>query len=749
VYRGWRAFFVRTILAGSVLTLLGAGLVSAQSIPFDFNLTITLNNNTEVVNSNNVQVGVSQPGSFTVIATYTGSTMATLSNPVVQGSIAFTAAFVNASAPVVLTPGQSVTFKVTYAPTNPNTANAQINVPYVEPISGNTITNSIIIVASATTPAFSLVYALAPNNNFVPILSGGTIQFPPTQLNTTATATLDIRNTGSGSGNITGVTLPPSTSPFQLLGVPPATPDIPFPVAAGTAQAIGIQYTPTAVEKDTAQFTITFQDGTVDTINLAGSGATSTFTYTIVSGTTTTAVKAGGTIDLGTVAVATGATTTPASSSVLIQVKNTGNANGVINSINAAPDPPFAVSGQPNVPPTLKPGDSENFSVTFTPTQVGPQPGTLLVGNDTFKLTGTGGGPQLTFSYVANGVTVPLPTGGAVVFPSIAVSKSETENFTVTNSGTADATVTLVSTSTPFSVPSFTPTTLKQNQSAKIPITFTPATVGPATGTLLVNSTSIQLVGAGTSPPNLPSYTISGPSGNVAAASQEPVSLTLAHSYPIDLNGVLTLTTSGNFGTDPAVQFEVGSSAGNRTVDFTIPAGSTSADFVGQGSQIFLQTGTVAETVLLKPSFATASGFDLTPASPTTLEFTIPSSAPVLQSIGVTNAAGSSTAASFTLVIIGYSTTRDLSSLTATLTPASGFNLKTSQFTTDLTGPANLWFQSTVSQGFGGLFQVSVPFNLTGSVKATQSLLQAIGSVSVTITNSVGTSSTLETSLAP
>jgi len=737
----WRAFF-----AGSILTLLSAGLVSAQTIPFDFNLTITANGLTEVVDTNNDQVPISGAGSLTVIATYTGSTMATLSAPIVQGAVGFSAVFVNATAPVVLTPGGSVTFKVTYTPTNASEATAQIEVPYTETISGEgTISNAIIIVAQATSPAVSLVYALAPNNNFLSISSGGTIQFPPTALNTTATATLDVRNTGSGPAEVTGITLPASTSPFQLEGVPPASAAIPYTIAADMALPIGIQYTPTAVEKDTAQFTVSFSDGTTDVINLAGSGATSTFTYTVVSGTTTTTVKAGGTITLPPVTVPTTATTTTASSSVIVQVKNTGNANGVINSINAGPFPPFAVSGQPTTPPTLTPGGSENFSVTFTPVQVGVQTGTLLVGNDTFTLSGTGLAP-LSYSYVSNGATVPVPSGGTVVFPNIAVSKSETENFTATNTGTSNVTVSLVSTTSPFSVPSFAPTTLTPGQSTTFPITFTPTATGPVTGTLLINSTTIQLVGAGTAPPNLPSYTISGPSGDVQPASQEPVTLSLASTYPVDLEGVLTITTSGNFGTDPAAQFEVGSSTGNRTVDFTIPAGSTSANFAGQGSQIFLQTGTVAETIILTPTFATASGIDLTPTSPSTLEFTIPSSAPFLESVAVTNVVSSPTDASFTLAIVGYSTTRDLTSLSVTLTPASGFKLTTTQLTTPLTGVANLWFQSTASQAFGGLFQVNETYTLTGSLKANQTLLNAIASVSATMTNSVGTSAAIQAS---
>lgn len=732
--------FFRAFLAGAILAFFGAVLASAQTIPFDFNLTITANGNTAVVNTNNDQVNLQSAGQFTVTATYTGSTQATLGQLTVQGSVEFTAAFVNATPPIVLTPGQSATFKVTYAATNSGAANAEIEVPYTEPIGNNTISNAIIIIASATSPSFSFAYAFS-NNVFVPIASGGTIQFPPTALNTTATATLDIINSGSGAGGITGITGPPSTSPFQLQNVPPATSTVPYPVAAGSLLPIGIQYTPTAVEKDTAQIVITFQNGATDTINLAGSGATSTFTYNVVSGTTTTPVSAGGTITLPSVTVSTGTTTTPASSSVIIQVKNTGNASGVINSIAATPDPPFAVSGAPVPPPTLKPGDSENFSVTFTPTQIGKQTGTLLVGNDMFTLTGTGGG--LTFAYSSGGATVSIGQTGTVIFPNTQVSQSKTISFTVTNTGTIPATISSVGTSAPFSVGNFSPSTLNAGLSTTFPITFTPIVAGPVSQPLVVNGNQVTLLGVGTAPPALPSYTLSGPSGTVAPASQSNVSLTLNNPYPIDLNGVLTLSTSGSLGTDPAVQF----STGGRTIDFVIPANDTSANFAGQGSQVLVQTGTVAETVTLTPSFATAGGIDVTPASPATEQFTISPLAPVVETVSITNASGSQTAASFTIVISGYTTTRELDSLSVTLTGASGFNLTSSQVSVDLSGASAFWFQSTASQAFGGAFQVSVPFSLTGTAPKNETLLQAIASVTATISNSVGTSNSAQANL--
>jgi len=175
-------------------------------------------------------------------------------------------------------------------------------------------------------------------------------------------------------------------------------------------------------------------------------------------------------------------------------------------------------------------------------------------------------------------------------------------------------------------------------------------------------------------------------------------------------------------------------------VAFTIPADSTSADFAGQGSQILLQTGTVAETVTLTPSFTTTAGVNLTPASPSTLEFTIPALAPVLTSLQTTN----QSASGFTLLVEGYATTKALDTLLVTCTPAAGYNLAVSQITIDLTQIAPLWFQSASSLSFGGTFEISIPFNLSGSVGKNTTLLQTIASVTATVSNSTGTSNSLE-----
>jgi hypothetical protein len=740
---------VRGFFAGLILAVLGAGLASAQNI--DFQLFVTANGTSGTVLNDATIPILGQVGTqttATVVATYTGSSQATISKPTSVGSIEVLTLSVpsNPTYPVTLTPGQTFTFVVTYQPTNATAANLQVEVPYTEPGTTTTaVSNAILLLFSGVTPVFTLDYFLAPADNEIPISSGGTIQFvPATQLNTTATGGLQISNTGTGPGGITGISISTS-SVFKLSQVPAASPQVPFTLPANGSITIGISYTPTAVETDTAQITINYQSGQTATINLSGSGTTSTFSYSYFTGTATgtgtgttpTSVKPGGVITLlPGVPLATSGTTV-ASSTANVQVTNTGGSSGTLNAPSISGPGFQLVSSGTIFPITLAPGATISFTISYTPTQVGTQTGTLAIGGAVFTVSGEGIGPQLSFSYVSNGTTIPVGTGGAVAFVPIAVGQSEKVTFMLTNSGTSTATISLIGTSTPFSVtPPALPLTLPSGQSASFPITFTPTTTGPENGTLLINNTSVSLLGLGDTPAPLPSYTFTGPSGSVSPATQSNVSLTLSQSYSAALTGTLTITTEGSLGSDPAVQFI----SGGRTVDFTIPAGSTSANFAGEGSQIEVQTGTVAETVTLTPTFATTGGVDVTPSSPTTLQFTIPSLAPGLTNVQVT-AAGAS---SFTLSVVGYSTTRTLTSLNVTFNPASGFNLAATQFPFNVSQQSSVWFQSAGSIAYGGQFQIAVTFNLTGSVTAPETLLDAIASVSATVSNSIGTSGSLQ-----
>ena len=402
-------------------------------------------------------------------------------------------------------------------------------------------------------------------------------------MGTTSQAALDITNTGSGSGSVTGITI--TGSAFLLQDVPL----FPLTVAANQTLPVLVLYQPTGVNTDTGQITITFASGAPVTINLTGSGSAASFTYQLLNTTPPTTVSPGGTIALPGANL--GQTT-----SVTLQVLNSGNASGTVSSINVVGQG-FGLSTVV-VPQTLAPGASLTFTVNFTPTQPGTSSGTLIVNSVTFKLSGVGLGPLLTFSYVAGGTTITLGgTNNSVVFSPVAISQSEQLSLDVKNTGTLPATISNIGiqqTNGPFSLSGQPPlpVTLAPNADFQLTITFTPTTLGFSNTSLVLDTTTIALVGSGTQPPPLPSYTITGPSGNVAPMTQPAIGLTLASPYPVAISGTLTMSVTGTLPADPAVQF----ASGGATVSFTIPANQTSAVFGAQGTQLGLQTGTVASS---------------------------------------------------------------------------------------------------------------------------------------------------------
>ncbi|HYL35966.1 MAG TPA: choice-of-anchor D domain-containing protein [Bryobacteraceae bacterium] len=722
------------------LLTFAAGLAAAQQFPFQFllsaggNVTSIPNGTTLTVNNDK---GIGTTTSVHIQATYTGiGQVAITQPPQLLGSVAFTVTL-DQALPLKLSPGGNFGFQITFKPVSTNLASSQVSIFFTEtlpPTTGNTpVINqgTIVFQFQGTTPSFQLTYVLQSNPNIVALQSGGSVIFPGTLTNTTALATLNISNLGSGPGQIASITLPNNTA-FKLTGLPlfPAT------LQSGQTLQLVIAYTPAAVVTDTDQIQITLASGTMLLVGLQGSGISAQFAYQLFQGDTPAPLVPPGPIALPDTALNT-------TSSVIVRVQNIGNANGILNAPSLAG--PFQLSDLPLFPQTLKPNDSFTFTIKFTPTQPGPQTGQLVIGADLFTLSGNGLGPKLSFSYISAAGTITLGAADAVVFSPVAVTQNEQATFIITNTGTQTTNVSNIGigeAKSPFSVSNLPglPVSLDPNASAQFTITFTPATTGFSNGTLRIDTVIIPLTGSGTPPPPLPAYTIQGPSGNVAPQTQPAVRLSLASAYPVALVGTLTLTTSSNSVSDPAVQF----STGGKAVPFVIPANSTDASFAGQGQQAFLQTGTVASTITLTPNFLTQDGgIDLTPSPAATLQLTVPTSAPVLLAIGLSNA----TSTGFTVSLSGYSTTRSVNTLTIQFTAAPGFNLASSQATIDLRQASLQWFQGSASTAFGGQFVVTVPFTLSGTVGTGQTLLQAIASVSATVGNDIGTSNSLQIKL--
>lgn len=223
-------------------------------------------------------------------------------------------------------------------------------------------------------------------------------------------------------------------------------------------------------------------------------------------------------------------------------------------------------------------------------------------------------------------------------------------------------------------------------------------------------------------------FTVTAPPANatvsIAATTlsdQQPaVNIALNAPYPAPLVGTLALTFAPsvtNGVDDPAVQF----SAGGRSFTFTIPAGSTTTP------QVALQTGTVAGTITVTLSLA-ANGVNVTPASLAPVTLTIAPAAPVITSVSFTNVNGL-----ITVVVNGFSNTRDITETDFIFTGPGAVNLGSEWVRIPATDLFTPWYSSATSNAFGSAFSYTQTFQL-GSPDP------SITGVSVTLSNSIGTS---------
>ena len=216
------------------------------------------------------------------------------------------------------------------------------------------------------------------------------------------------------------------------------------------------------------------------------------------------------------------------------------------------------------------------------------------------------------------------------------------------------------------------------------------------------------------------------------ASPTEPINagVTLTAPAPIQLNGTLTLTFQSNAaGTpanyrDPATQF----ASGGTTVDFTVPTGTAIAMLPQNGA---IQQGTVAGTITVTLTRLVAGTTSVIPPAPVSTTLSVPQLAPVILpgSVKITGLLSSG----FNVEFDAFSTPRDLGDLNLAFQPAAGAKLTGTSFTVPLQSLAPSWFSSPAGLQSGGSFHLSVPFTFSGDTRS-------IGSVSVTLSNSIGTS---------
>lgn len=311
--------------------------------------------------------------------------------------------------------------------------------------------------------------------------------------------------------------------------------------------------------------------------------------------------------------------------------------------------------------------------------------------------------------------------------PTTATLGAGATTITVTGSGFVATSVVQVN-GTPIQTTLVNPTTL----TAVIPAADL-LTVGTLQISVSDPTVSLTTLGAPftiTAPP--PAATLSAPP-MADPGTQPTITFAVTKTYPVDLSVTLNLAFASS--TTPQVtnnqQLQLACqeaasncvlNATNTTLTFIVPANTTTVPV------ILLQAGTIAGTITV-PITLTAGGANVTPATLAPAVIVVPPAAPTVTGMTVTRSGDQ-----LTVVMHGFSNTREVVNAKFHFTAAPGATLAT----TDLTLPADTifntdYYQMATSEAYGSTFTYTQIFNTSDGAAN-------IGSVDATLTNTHGVS---------
>lgn len=621
--------------------------------------------------------------------------------------------------PVSLAPGDSTTFNVLFTPTFTSAA-AQVGITTIWAGMPSTWGFRVLgTVAGFGGPQLEASYEDPITRNAIRVSGGGVIGFPQVDVGDRSAINFTITNSGSSQGTVDRITV--SGSPafrIEQLPVLPAT------VSPGGVLRFVVRFAPEAREMYSALLRIEVSGASWDT-RLEGTGTGAAFEYSTGDGAP---VPPGGTVEFA-------GTPVGETRQAVLQIRNAGTSQGRIAGFTLS-NASFRIVDAPFTPVLLNPGESAQVTLAFTPPGPGSHAARARIGEVEFTLSGTGLGASLEYSYASGDSHTPIEPGGAVMLGSAAVGESSGGAFTISNRGNEPAPLFAiaflsgaVSAFELQGVPAL-PLNLEPGASLTFSVRFVPDDVGTLNAGLGVNGATFTVRGTGTPPSLMPQFRFEGAVGVQSALQQPAIGVTVSEPYPLELKGVLTLAfVSDVFGANPAVQF----SSGGRTAAFVIPANSTEAVFDNAQKMVRVQTGTVAGDLVITPTLTTRAGLSMIPDSQEHLTLSVERRVPSLLDAQI----ASRTNDRFVVSVTGYATTRSLSRLDLQLNAGSGVRLNNGLLTVDLQSPAMVWFQSSSSEAFGGLFKISVPVQLQGGGSAEDHLAH-IESVTVRISNELG-----------
>ena len=432
-------------------------------------------------------------------------------------------------------------------------------------------------------------------------------------------------------------------------------------------------------------------------------------------------------LDFGNVSLSSTATYT-----ITIANDSTGTLNTPAVSIQFPQfeSDPFALNVS-TLSSTIAPGASTSFSVTFAPGQTGLVQATLAIGSNTFPLQGVGivvgALDELQISYVDQTGVRGLPQAATPIdFGQVTsgTSGAATLTFTVTNPATSFSAVTVPNitvTGTAFTLTGApaTPVAIAPGQSITFQITFSNSAAGTYTGTLAIGTRQFSLVGESVSSA-LPDLSFQLDQQTLTSQQQVHLTIQLASPSPVTAIGELTMQFApsvAGVSDDAAVNFTATS---GRNLQVTVNSGAQTATYNNQ-SAITFQTGTTAGTITFTVTFPDKA--------PLTKSFTI---AP--QQVQISTSTAVRQSPNLVVTLNGYDNTYSVGNLTFTFYDTSGKLIPPSPLTLNAASDFHQYFFGPSDVGGAFAMQATFPV-LNGDV--TQ-----VGSVTVGVANSVGSTST-------
>jgi len=365
------------------------------------------------------------------------------------------------SLPLTLASGQSQGFTVVFTPASAGAVTGNLAIANT----GSTPTVNVALSGGSLTAG-----AITPSS---PSLTFGSILVGSKQ-----TLTETLNNTGGSALTVTQVT--PTGTSFAVSGL-----TLPLNLPAGEGQSFSVTFAPQSA-------------GTVSgNLAIANTGATATVNIPLSGGGQTAGVLTPnptslnfGSVEVGSNQTLTETLTNSGGSSVTVtQVSPTGTG--------------YSVSGL-SLPLTLTAGQSQGFSVIFTPSVAGNSSGNLAIvsnaSNASLNVPLSGNG-------LAPGSLAPSPS--SLSFGNVQVGNNQQLSQTLTNSGGVNVNISQASVGgTGFTMSGLNPPlTLTPGQHYTFTVTFTPPSTGNDSGSVSIVSNasnpnlSIPLSGTGTPVP--------------------------------------------------------------------------------------------------------------------------------------------------------------------------------------------------------------------------------------------------------